>query len=274
MSLTAQTVSSVSESGVMVDRISYPPNGTSHALQKLITDLLHRLVTANAMFTLGELGYLHINTLTYDKEAGQLRLKVYFDARFVCREEKSEFNTSKKYVPVHELRLFQNYLFVCDVVNVASYEKIMAPKTKVVENEFGHPSLEIKDSSKVVETAALVLNCSLPLTMAAALGISLSDPEFLVSCETVGKGGKSAVKSIISTSHTSEVPVAVTVTRTHGAVEPYDPAEAVPYLISLQERTAAAAQNREKLKRDVKKKADKNKAKAQKQRNKGFNKYS
>ncbi|MCM1295165.1 MAG: hypothetical protein NC311_06460 [Muribaculaceae bacterium] len=270
-----ETATTVAESGVMIDKITFPPNGTSHDLQRKVTDLMHQIVTEYGQFTLAELGYLHINTLTYDKEKGQLYFKVYFDVHHAARVQQSDVNASRKLVPVAELNVFQGYLFIGNLLDAITYERILAPKAKSVEDELGRAALKFKeDSSKIVETDALVLNCSLPVVMAAALGISLTDPEFKVSCETVGKGGKNAVKSIVATSNSSEVPVSVTVTHTHGDTTPYDPDDAEPYLIGLMDRLQKASQNQTKLKQSVRKKAKKNGEKNSRQKNKGFNKYS
>lgn len=275
MSLQMTTATTVADSGIAVDKVTFPPNGTSHDLQRKVTDLMHRLVLDAGKFTLAELGYLHINTLTYDKEKGQLYFKVFFDVHYAARVVQSETNAQRRIVPVGELEVFKNYLYVGNLLDVITYERIMAPKTKNAEDEIGRSALKFKeDSSKIVETDALVLNCSLPVVMAAALDVSLTDPEFNVSCETVGKGGKNAVKSIVTTSNNAEVPVSVTVTYSHGSQEPYDPDDAEPYLIGLMDRLQQAAQNRDKLKQSVRKKAKKNGEKQAKQKNKGFNKYS
>ena len=273
--LNMETAVTVAESGVTVDKVTYPPNGTTHDLQKAITDLMHRIVMDAGKFTLAELGYLHINTLTYDKEQGQLYLKVYFDVHFAARVRKSEVNTARTIVPVQELTVCENYLYVGNIVDSITYEKILAPKTKTVEDVAGRPALQFKeDSSKIVETDALVLNCSFPITMAAMLDVSLADPEFSVACETVGKGGKNAIKSIVATSNNAEVPVIVTVTHTHEDTEPYDPALAVSYLVNLRERLKKADHNRDKLKESVREKAKKNSNKRNKTKSAGFNKYS
>lgn len=274
--LNIETSTGVSENGAIVKKISFPPNGTTHDLQRKITELLDRIVRQAGMFTLAELGYLHINTLTYDKESGQIYLKIYFDANYTIRFEQSRVNTTRDFVPVQELAVFRNYLFVGNLKDVVTVETIMAPKHKNIINEFGHPSIQFKEnSSKVEETHAAVLNCNLPITMAAMLDIPLDDPEFRVSCDTVGKGGKNAVKSIVTTSNNSEVPVAVTITCSQDCEDDaYDPNIAESYLIDLRERLMAANQNREKLKQSVRKTAKKNGKKRDKHNNAAFYKYS
>lgn len=261
--------------GVLVSEMRFPPNGTTHDLQLLITGLMHNRVVDVAKFTLAEIGYLHLNTLTYNKENGQLYLKVYFDVHYAARPVRNETNSKMDLVPIAELNVFKNYLFVGDIRDCVTLEKIMAPKTKAVVDELERASLQFKeDSSKIVETDALVLHCSLPIAMAAAMDYSLADPCFNVSCETVGKGGKNAVKSIVTTSNNAEVPVSVTISHTHDDEGRYDPEDAEPYLTALMDRLQRAEQNRNKLKQSVRKTAKKNDKKQSKKKNKAFNKYS
>lgn len=275
MSTTKKVVTVPVEDGNMcVDQVFFPPNGTTHDLQQAVTKLMHQVVMAEGKITLAELGYLHINTLTYNKETGLLHFRVYFDVHYAARVVQSEVNAKRELRPVRELSVFENYLYVGSLTSAITYERILAPKTKSVEDEFGRPALRFKeDSSKIVETDALVLNCSLPIVMAAILNTSLTDPYFDVKCETVGKGGKNAIKSIVTTSNDAEVPVSVTVTY-DSTDDNYDPEEAKPYLIGLMDRLQLASHNREKLKQSVRKTAKKNGEKRDKQKSKGFNKYS
>lgn len=269
-----KTTTAVTDSGRPLTTIVYPPNGTSHHLQVKITNLLHDIVMRHGQFTLSQLGYLHINTLTYDKETGSLYLRVYFDVRLASRVIEHNINRGKVIVPVKELTVFQNHLYVGNIMDVISYETIMAPKSKVVEDEMHRPSLKFKDSAKFVETNVLVLNCNLPITMASAHNISLGDHDFSVRCSTVGRGGKNAVKSIITSANMKEVPVSVTVTFDPNNDTGYDPDLAVSYLIKMNDENNKIRKNREKLQQKVRKDAKDNKKNANRIRNAGFNKYS
>lgn len=271
---TATTTVKMNSEGNPVQHITYAPNGTSHALQRKISERMHELVKMEGKFTLAELGYLHINTLTYDQSTGALNLRIYFDIHMAARAVQSPTNKSKVIVPVRELEVFKNHFYVGDLKDVITYEKIMAPKTRIVEDELHRASLEFKDSNKYVETDALVLNCNLAITMASAHDISLSDDEFSVRCSTVGKGGKNAVKSIITTANMKEVPVGVTVVHDPNVKLGYDPDDAVSYLTAMQEEQRQIAKNRDKIQQKVRKDAkDKKKSNAAKS-SKGFNKYS
>lgn len=270
----ATTTVKMNSEGNPVQHITYAPNGTSHALQRKISERMHELVKMEGKFTLAELGYLHINTLTYDQSTGALNLRIYFDIRMAARAVQSPTNKSKVIVPVKELEVFKNHFYVGNLKDVVTYEKIMAPKTRVVEDELHRASLEFKDSNKYVETDALVLNCNLAIAMASAHDISLSDDEFIVRCSTVGKGGKNAVKSIITTANMKEVPVGVTVVHDPNVKLGYDPDDAVSYLTAMQEEQRQIAKNRDKIQQKVRKDAkDKKKSNAAKS-SKGFNKYS
>ena len=261
--------------GELVQCITYAPNGASHALQYEITKILHKITEGYGKFTLAELGYLHINTLTYDKETGAVDLRIYFDIRLAARAVENRTNRGKIIAPVAELNIFKNYLFVGDIKDAVNYEVIMAPKTKIIEDECHRPSLKMKDDSKFVETNVLVLHCSLPLTMASIHDIDLSDENFTVRCTTVAKGAKTAVSSIITTVNMKEVPVGVTVCYSANNIgSSYNPDEAVPYLLRLNAEQQAIAENKNKLQQKVRKEAKDKKKNADRSRYKGFNKYS
>lgn len=253
-----------------------PPNGRTHDLQKKITQLLHRVIMNDGRVTLANLGYLGINTLMYNKNTGEIRLRIYFDSHYACRVITNSANNQRRVVPVEPLLAFENYLFVGNIEDVITYEKVLAPRSKVKADEVGMSTMVVKDQGKLTETNAMVLNCNLAITMAAAFDIPLDDPAFKVRCDTVGKPGKNAAKSIVTTAYSDEVPLSVIVrcSPDKDESEGYDPDMAVPYLVALNEKTANAARNQEKLKRDVKKKAKKNGAKADKKQNASFNKYT
>lgn len=257
----------------LVDQFKYKPNGADHELQEAITNLMHQLVLSEGKFTLAELGYLHINTLTADRVTGETHLRIYFDARLASRVIKSATNTSKRIVPVAELQVFRNYLYVGDLTKAVTFEKIVAPKVKVVKDEVNRASLMIKDGKRGDdELAVLVLNCNLAITMAAIHDISLTDPCYAVKCTTAGNG-QTAEKSIITATN-REVPLAVIVTRSNSQVyDGYDCADAVPYLMSVQKKVAEASKNRDKLQEKVRKDAKKKKNKRDQAGNSMFNKY-
>ena len=267
------------EGNSIVNSIEYAPNGTDHRLQRRITELLDSIAKENKQWTLAELGYLHINTLLFDQETGQVQLKIYFDVHYAARLVSSKVNGKKELTPVDELNAFEKYLFVGPLTRAVTFEKIMAPKSKMIEDEKKRASLRFKDDAKLVETDCLVLNCDLPITMAAMHDISLMDPQFKVSCSTVGAGGKDKKKTIITSGAKRYVPLRVTVTAGNvidGDGEPagYDPEEAVPYLKASRERVQKANQNRDKLAEKARDKAEKHKNAGIVRNRKAFNKFS
>lgn len=263
----------VLENNIPVTQINYPPNGTDHTLQKRITDLMDTIVSQTAKFTLAELGYLHINTLTYNKIQGTINLRVYFDVHYAARAKVSETSQKREIVPVEELKVFEGYLYVGNLTDAITYERVMAPPTKAMEDELHRASLRIKDSSKYVETDALVLNCNLPITMAAAHNHSLTDPEFRVQYATMGKGGKKAERTIITSANMDDVPLSVTVNMSASGYTGYNPDDAIPYLTMLLENTRRMTKNRDKIRDRVKKDAKKGK-KARNKQYEGFNEYA
>lgn len=268
----------ISKNGALVQQYEYGPGieGASFAAQ--VSNLMHQIVKTVGKFTLAELGYLHLNTLTYDQTTRSLHLRVYFDARLAARVKTATTSKTRTIHPVTELNVFQNFMFVDDLEDAVTYEKIVAPKYKIVTDEVGRQSVQIKDGGKFEEANALVLNCNLALTAAASHNLALLDPEFSVSCKTIGKSSKSAAKSIITTAGMKEIPVIITITGS--ALDEtddesgFDPQDAIPYLQMIKERGAQAAHNQSKLQKKVRDEAKKAGKKQQKKRNAGFDKYS
>lgn len=267
------------ENDSVVRTIEYEPNGTDHRLQRRITELLDRIVLEDGRCTLAELGYLHMNTLMYNRETGKIFLKIYFDLHYAGRVLKDTANDRKQIVPVDELNMFEKYLFVGPLGKAVSVEKIMAPKSKMVEDEKGRASLHFKDDAKFVETNALVLNCNLPIAMAAMHDVNLFDPNFSVRCKTVGKGGDTKEKTIISSGKRKEIPVKVIVTAgqfidNDGNEIGFDPSECQNYLMLMRERQMKAAANKEKLAEKARDKADKKQKRGLIANPKAYNKYT
>lgn len=264
--------------GVLVQEYEYGPGieGASFAAQ--VSNLMHQIVKTVGKFTMAELGYLHLNTLTYDQTTRSLHLRVYFDARLAARVKTSTTSKTRTIHPVTELSVFKNFMYVGDLEDVVTYEKIVAPKYKIVTDEAGRQSVQFKDGAKFEETNALVLNCNLALTAAASHNLALLDPEFNVSCKTIGKSSKSAAKSIITTAGMKEIPVIIKITGSAVSEDDdesgFDPQDAIPYLQMIRERGAQAAHNQTKLQKKVRDEAKKAGKKQQKKRNAGFDKYS
>ena len=264
------------ENGSVVNIIEYEPNGTDHRLQRRITELLDRIAQEEGKWTLAEMGYLHMNSLTYDRTTGRVNLKVFFDVHYATRPKQDSANGRKQVVPVNELNAFEKRLFVGPLMGAVSIEKIMAPKSKMIEDEMGRASIRFKDDAKFVETTALVLNCNLPITMAALHDINLGDPLFSVKCSTVGKGGSSKEKTIISSGNAHDIPVKVTVTcgqivGEDGESLGFDPEDCQTFLLAMRDKQLRAAANRERMAKKAGDKAEKAKNTSS---SSGFNKYS
>ena len=55
---------------------TYGPCGSDHTLQQEITMLMHTIVMKNGQYTLSELGYLNMNTITYVED--HIEVKIFF----------------------------------------------------------------------------------------------------------------------------------------------------------------------------------------------------
>lgn len=246
------------ESGDLITTVTYNPNGVDHVLQRAITDRMHELVMAEGKFTLAELGYLHINTLTYDQTSGALMLRIYFDAHLAARTFYSPVNGSKSILPLEYLNIFSGHFFYGNVNNVFSFEKIRAPEIDVYGDEAGHPSVFIHENGKFKETNTLVLHCNVPLALASINNISLNDPNYSFHIDnTVTKGTKKAVKAVVTDLNSREVPVGVSITFTENYGADYDPDDAEDFLRGLATRMVKAKDNQRKLDEKVRKKSKK-----------------
>ena len=267
------------ENDEVISTIEYDPSAGDHKLQRRITELMDRLVQNDSRFTLAELGYLHMNTLLYDRETGRVNLKVYFDVHYSCRVVKDKTNSRRSIMPVDELNVFQNYLFVGPVVNAVTFETIMAPKTKKIEDEQGRPSLSFKDDAKFVETEVLVLNCNLPVAMAAVHDIDLKDPLYKVRCTAIAKSGSNKESMVISSGNKKEIPVKLTITVSgvtddDNSTSGFDTVDVKPFLVALRERNLNKAKNQSKLTDKARDKAEKKQDKRLIANKRAFDRFS
>lgn len=231
----------------------FEPVGSSHELQLLITDAMHHLVIEDGRVTLAELGFLHQVMISYCED--HVSVKIYFHPKLATNMMRG-INNATKLVPRKELEIFKNYLYVGNLEDVITYDTIQMPRCYIEDDELGRPALRMKNSDKTDDMEVLVLNCNLPLAVAFACDLSVADPMFAVSYETVGATGKN-VKGhlVLNVGAKQEFPVTVRVRFTDNTVCPdynsYDPDAAVPYLISLAEKARDARNNQKKLARKV-----------------------
>ena len=252
--------------------VAYKPNGIDHALQKDITELLHYVCMNAGVCTLAELGYMHLSTLQYNQDTKQPELKVYFDPRFACRPVDTDYG--REIIPVNEFNIFENYLFVGDVRNVITFDKLLVPEGKVVEDEKGRSSLVIKDDAKLVKMKVMAINCNLAITVAAMYGVNLgSDDLFSVKCQTVGKSGKNPEQTIIINGNMRTIPISLTATLTEPG-EGYEPSLAIPYLMGKKNNMEKAEDNTRKLEQKAHTESEKKRKAKEAKKDKGFAKYS
>lgn len=239
----------------------YEAMGISHELQQDITQLMHKLVMQTGKFTLSELGYLHMSTLLFNLQDQSLELKLYFDVRLAGRVNRDLVVDGHHIAPVKELNVFNGYFFVGDIVNVVTYEKIIAPKVDISGDRLGRASLVFKKNGGMKELDALVINCSFPLTMAAIANVNLMDPNFAPRVKPIAKAADGAMQMVVTNVVQKVVPVTVDVQYTDG-FGPYNPADAVTYLNQLRNVTSKTQANHDRIVESVTKRAKKNKKKS------------
>ena len=106
---------------------TYGPCGSDHTLQQEITMLMHTIVMKNGQYTLSELGYLNMNTITYVED--HIEVKIFFAPELAVVAGK-RFNGSKSQMINPMLNIFNGILFVGNLEDAVSYENIDLPNIR------------------------------------------------------------------------------------------------------------------------------------------------
>ena len=255
----------------------FKPNGIDTALQRMVTELMHS-VAMESNISLAELGYLHLNTFTYSPEKNRYFLRVYFDAELATRKVASKTSSSAVVLPVKEMQVFKNFLYVGDILDVIDYDDIDAPKHQIISDELGRPSIRFKDMKKTTTTKALVLNCNIPVTMAAGLGLDILDKNFGVKPVLTMQDRKKASMNI-----TNEVPVGIIVKATYYEtnIDKFNTDDVEKYINRLMNGNEKIKKNKQKLddkvEKKIKKLSDEEKERIKKKKrndSKGYGRFS
>lgn len=241
--------------GAMVRVKTWEPAGSpdGNELKRDITKLLDRIVKENSKFTLAEMGYLHMNLISFCN--GQVNAKIYFAPELATQTETNGVNTDGKIVPHKALEVFQNYLYVGELKNVVTFESMPVPRYDIERNERDQLAIRIKDGKKINEDGeAVVLNCNLLLLIAAVLDVNPNDPNFDVKVETVGKSKKKDrdMAIMINAGAQQEFPVRITAQYTvidnvGTAIVPYEPDAAIPFLMNRMKKMQEMKSTKNKL---------------------------
>ena len=226
------------DNGDVVKRITFDPMGTDHTLQQLNTAHLHQLI-AKSDYSLAELGYLHASSVSFVKD--HIETKIYFVPELATTKKPSSFRTTSSDLVLHPgFKEFQNHVFLGDPdalirAGGAVFVDMAVPKYRIDTDDAGKPAIIIKDGHKLDhdgETLALFGN--IELMLASYLNLSLFDPNFLVSYQTIGNGDNQDADHpaiMISMGAEKEFPVKVTVQWSADNTIPYEPETAIPYLM-------------------------------------------
>lgn len=241
--------------GAMVRVKTWEPAGSpdGNELKRDITKLLDRIVKENSKFTLAEMGYLHMNLISFCN--GQVNAKIYFAPELATQTETNGVNTDGKIVPHKALEVFQNYLYVGELKNAVTFESMPVPRYDIERNERDQLAIRIKDGKKINEDGeAVVLNCNLLLLIAAVLDVNPNDPNFDVKVETVGKSKKKDrdMAIMINAGAQQEFPVRITAQYTvidnvGTAIVPYEPDAAIPFLMNRMKKMQEMKTTKNKL---------------------------
>lgn len=241
--------------GAMVRVKTWEPAGSpdGNELKRDITKLLDQIVKENSKFTLAEMGYLHMNLISFCN--GQVNAKIYFAPELATQTETNGVNTNGKIVPHKALEVFQNYLYVGELKNAVTFESMPVPQYDIERNERDQLTIRIKDGKKINEDGeAVVLNCNLLLLIAAVLDVNPNDPNFDVKVETVGKSKKKDrdMAIMINAGAQQEFPVRITAQYTvidnaGTAIVPYEPDAAISFLMNRMKKMQEMKSTKNKL---------------------------
>ena len=241
--------------GAMVRVKTWEPAGSpdGNELKRDITKLLDQIVKENSKFTLAEMGYLHMNLISFCN--GQVNAKIYFAPELATQTETNGVNTNGKIVPHKALEVFQNYLYVGELKNAVTFESMPVPRYDIERNERDQLTIRIKDGKKINEDGeAVVLNCNLLLLIAAVLDVNPNDPNFDVKVETVGKSKKKDrdMAIMIDAGAQQEFPVRITAQYTvidnaGTAIVPYEPDAAISFLMNRMKKMQEMKSTKNKL---------------------------
>lgn len=243
----------INPDGEMIVFKSWEPAGSPNGnkLKRDITNLMDSIVRVDGRHTLAELGYLHMNLVSYSN--GQVRVKVYFAPELATMTLRNGVNTNGKIVPHEGLNVFKNYLFVGELKDAITYETMSVPQYEIKRDARDQLAIYIKDNKKKVNEDAevVVLNCNLLLLMASMEGINLWDENFKVDIETVGKSKKKEndMAIMINVGAYQEFPVRINMqyTAKDNSVDEYNPDDAIPYLINRMKKMSEAKDTKKKL---------------------------
>ena len=248
----------MNEEGKPINRFTYQPAGCpgGHVFKQMITDLMDRIIKENGKYTLAELGYLHMNLVSFCN--GQVQVKVYFAPELATSTVGNAVNGNGRIVPHPALNVFNGYMFVGDLDKVISFETMTIPMYEIERDNRDQLAVRIKDGKKRVQEDAevVVMHCNLALVLAAAHNVSLWDENFKVEVETVGKTKKKDddVVVMINAGAYQEFPVRVKFEYGFNA-EVYNPDDAIPYLVSRMKKSQEAKDTKKKLANKVTEKA-------------------
>lgn len=241
--------------GAMIRVKTWEPAGSpdGNELKRDITKLLDQIVKENSKFTLAEMGYLHMNLISFCN--GQVNAKIYFAPELATQTETNGVNTNGKIVPHKALEVFQNYLYVGELKNAVTFESMPVPRYDIERNERDQLTIRIKDGKKINEDGeAVVLNCNLLLLIAAVLDVNPNDPNFDVKVETVGKSKKKDrdMAIMINAGAQQEFPVRITAQYTvidnvGTAIVPYEPDAAISFLMNRMKKMQEMKSTKNKL---------------------------
>ena len=215
-----------------LETLIYSPSGvhTGDSFQIATTSLLDYLIQSYGTCTLAELGYLHMNYVSYVDN------KVDFKICFLA-ELASPYNADRRGMVINpNFHIFENFMCVGDVRRSCTVETMTVPEYDIIMNENGHEEIVINSDKKhgyAVEV--LVFHANIPLTVGALNGLNVMDPNFSVRYQTATVDlGKEEESIVNSGDYDAEMPVYILV-RYDPKASGFDPSRSVEYLLKEAE---------------------------------------
>lgn len=256
--------------GITKQNHFYEAAGADRTFQKTITHFLNKRA-AECGYTLPQLGYLHMNFSSYSEENG-LDVKIYFYIPLATKTKRLANNSTVTEInPV--LNIFQNYLFVGDVKNVATFEEVSLPKHFLEKDDMGKYALRFKKLNKAFdqEGEVLAIHCNMAMVLAAVHDVSLFTPGFAYSTTTVASASTND-NSIVAIGTRQEHPMKI---HFEYAINhaPYNPNEAVKWLQQVAGVNYQMAEEQKRLTKKVSEQAKDMARKRQVKSTKFYSKY-
>jgi len=252
---------------IITKTIIYDPH--KQKMQDQMTEFLHKMFMRDGRYTLNEVGYLHMTTLTVAN--GNVELYIYFHPSLACYYKNNQ-TTETRIRDAFDI--LSGYLFVGDIRDVISRDQAIVPAFKIRKDDLDKDALYVRSDDKYVNTQVLRIKCNLLLTFAAINNINLKDPNYKLSYNKVGSLDDKKSQYIETENGMAEHPILAKCQYTaDDQYAGYDPELAIPYLTTMAKVLQDINTKYKKLKNETNNEPHEKKRNKKEPSHKGYNRY-